>query len=563
LDGVRAETRVVFLISFAIAALLSSALPRPARADAPFDGKWREGPLREDFTVPQWTPKACGPAPVSGATGGGETVSIHQEGDELSIAESGRVFKTNQCYDQLPTLARETHSRDASGRSWRTRCSTPAGDPRRATMNTLVVASDSHIDVIETGRYEIVVQDARCIADVRRSRTFDLVALDQPAPVATASAAAAPLPTVAPAPPPAPAHASCDSPGAPARLEVRPSQKLLRTGESFVFHATVLDASGCATGTSTTWTLAPGGGTTVLVDPSGRVSVPVDATEGSAQVIVSAAGRSARVTVDVTSPSHYDDLLAKSGLNSQGENEAASVAELATGSIGAADARAEDTSKQRRVLFISIVGGLALSLGAAALVFARRQKRATAIEKEAEEDYEERLRQAELQRTAKRSAHDSAVRAHQESLQRAQDAARAAAERAAASRAAAVAGVPERMVCPTCRNEYPATARGSDGSGYCPQDATKLVPLQPGQASSGAAGSICPACKRGFAAGIRTCPQDGEELVPYAMHAAVSRQGAPTPATPPKGKICPTCGGRFDGTATFCGKDGTALVLLN
>ena len=67
------------------------------------------------------------------------------------------------------------------------------------------------------------------------------------------------------------------------------------------------------------------------------------------------------MTVDVTSPAHYDDLLAKSGLNSQGENDAASVAELATGSIGAADAHAEDTSKQRRILFITIVGGLILS----------------------------------------------------------------------------------------------------------------------------------------------------------------------------------------------------------
>jgi hypothetical protein len=560
---VRAETRVVFSIVVTTLALLFGALlPRSARADGPFDGKWKEGPLREDFTIPQWTPKSCGPAPVSGATGGGEVVSIHQEGDELAIAESGRVFRTNQCYDQLPTLARETHSRDPSGRSWRTRCSTPAGDPRRATMNTLVVASDTHIDVIETGRYEIVVQDARCIADIRRSRTFDLVALNQPAPAATA--APAPLPTLAPAPapapPPAPAHASCDSPGPPARLEVRPSQKLLRTGESFVFRASVLDANGCPTGTVTTWSLAAAGtsgGATVIVDPSGRVSVPVDSAEGSAQVLVSAAGRSAKVTVDVTSPTHYDDLLAKSGLNSQGENDSASVAELATGSIGASDARAEDTSKQRRLLFISIVGGLALSLGAAALVFARRQKRATQLEKEADEAYEERVRKAELERTAKRSAHESAVRAHHESLQRAQDAARAKAERAA-ERGSAVP-VPQRMVCPTCRKDYPLS------STYCPEDATKLVPMQ-GEASAGgggAGGSICPACKRGFPAGTRTCPQDGEELVPYAMHAAVSRQGGASPVAPPRGKICPTCGGRFDGAATFCGKDGTALVLLN
>jgi hypothetical protein len=561
----RTGTRDAFLLPLlrlgvvALAAFLALATlaPRSARADTPFDGKWREGALREDYTVQQWTPTSCGPAPVSAATGGGDVVSVHQEGDELAIAGGGRVYRTNQCYDQLPTLARETHSRDASGRSWRTRCSTPPSDPRRATMNTLVIASsDSHIDIIETGRYEIVLQDARCIADVRRSRTFDLVALDQAAPAASASAPP-PLASVAPIPPPAPAHAACDSPGAPARLEVRPSRKLLRTGESFLFHAQVLDADGCATATATTWTLAPGaGGTTLLVDPSGRVTAPVDAAEGSAQIVVSAAGRSARVTVDVTSAAHYDDLLAKSGLNSQGENDAASVAELATGSLGASDARAEDTAKQRRLLFIAIVGGLALALGVTALIFSRRQKRAAALEKEAEEAYEEKVRQAEVERAAKRSAHDAAVRAHQESLQRAQDAARAAAQREAESRTSAVPSMPGGMVCPTCRREYPKT------SAYCPQDATKLVPFQ-GESSGGTAGSICPACKRGFPAGTKVCPQDGEELVPYAMHAAVVAQGGASPAAPPRGKICPTCGGRFDGNATFCGKDGTALVLIN
>jgi hypothetical protein len=553
---------VSFVLATVLATLLAGAVllffPRDARADGSFDGKWREGALREDYTVPQWTPSSCGPAPVSAQTGGGDIVSVHQEGDELAIAGGGRVYRTNQCYDLFPTLARETHSRDASGRSWRTRCSTPPADPRRATMNTLVVASsDSHIDIIETGRYEIVIQDARCIADVRRSRTFDLVTPDQAAPAPAASSAPAPAVTVAPVPPPAPAHVSCDSPGPPARLEVRPSQKALRTGESFVFRALVLDANGCATGTSTNWALAPGGGTTLLVDPSGRVSAPMDATEGSAQIVVSAAGRSAKVTVDVTSPAHYDDLLARSGLNSQGENDAASVAELATGSLGAGDSRAEDSSKERRLIFIAIVGGLALALGAAALVFARRQKRATVLEVQAEEVYEERLRQAEQERSAKRSAHDAAVRAHQDSLVRAKEAARATALREE-SRASSMPA-PQRMICPTCRREYPIT------SDYCAQDATKLVPLQGGQGGDGGGGlgSICPACKRGFPGGTRVCPHDGEELVPYAMHAAVAGSGGGTPAAPARGKICPTCGGRFDGNATFCGKDGTALVLIN
>jgi predicted amidophosphoribosyltransferase len=78
--------------------------------------------------------------------------------------------------------------------------------------------------------------------------------------------------------------------------------------------------------------------------------------------------------------------------------------------------------------------------------------------------------------------------------------------------------------------------------------------------TAGASGVVCPACSRGFDAGTRRCPHDGEELVPIAL-----RPTAPPPGAGPasKGKICPTCGGRFEGNAAFCGKDGTALVMLN
>jgi hypothetical protein len=546
-------------------ALVSLAWSDVARADTPFDGKWKQSALREDYTVPEWSPSGCGPAPVSSMSGGGEIVSVHQEGDELAIAGGGRVYRTNQCYDQQPTLARETHSRDASGRSWRTRCSTPANDPRRAMLNTLVVAtSDTHIDVIETGRYEIMLAEGHCVADVRRSREFDLVARDLAAPAASTSGAVAvqaptPLSSVTAVPPPTtPPRPSCDSPGDPARLEVRPSRKLLRTGESYAFHAVVLDANGCATGTPTTWSIAPGGGTTLTVDGSGHVSAPVDAAEGSAQVLVTAAGRSAHVTIDVASPAHYDELLVSSGLNAQGENDAVSVAE--TGSIGAADARAEDTAKKRRTVFLVIVGGLVALLGLVAWVFARRQKRATMIESIATEEYEEKRRAADERRTEKRAAHDAQVKAHEDSLRRAKDmVVRKSAEARAAAEETAKAG-PARMVCPTCRRDYPTT------SAFCPQDATKLVAVGTGQAAAPGAGSICPACKRGFPAGTRVCPNDGEELVPYAMHAAVARTaplGTGTVALVGKGKICPTCGGRFDGAAAFCGKDGTALVLIN
>ena len=132
--------------------------------------------MKEEYTVLKWQ-KECDAPPVSGSSGGGESISVYAEGDELVFRGGGRVFKTNQCYDQMPTLQRETHTRSPSGREWRTRCTTPPNDPRHAVMNTLVVATtDTHIDVVETGRYESQLAGGLCTADIKRSRSFDLVA---------------------------------------------------------------------------------------------------------------------------------------------------------------------------------------------------------------------------------------------------------------------------------------------------------------------------------------------------------------------------------------------------
>ena len=171
----------------------------------------------------------------------------------------------------MPTLGRETHSRDPNGKTWRTRCTTSPTDPRKAILNTLVVVTtDAHIDIVETGRYEITLENGRCMADVKRTRTFDLVPDDNATPTAT-STAPAPKPT--PKDPDAPKSALCGNPGEPTKLEVRPSKKLLRTGESFTFRGVVLDARGCETRTATSWKLAEGSdGKGVSVDGAGTVS---------------------------------------------------------------------------------------------------------------------------------------------------------------------------------------------------------------------------------------------------------------------------------------------------
>ena len=542
-----ASVPLAALVAFVLSVLSLSLLsPRLALADSPFDGKWTQGPLKEEFTILKWQ-KECEGRPVGGSSGGGESISLHTEGDELSFVGGGRVFRSNQCYDQsLPTLTRESHTRNPSGREWRTRCTTPPNDPRRAVMNTLVVAtSDTHIDIIETGRYESQLAAGLCTADVKRSRSFDLVVRDNTTPAPAATPAPTATATPKPEAPAAPDPGRCATPGDPTRLEARPSRKLLRTGESFVFRALVLDAGGCSTRTATTWAVDDAASKALSVDGTGKVTVAADAPEGAFDVVVTAAGKSTRVTVEVTSPSKYDALLKGSGLNDAGENDAVSVVVIAASQIGGTDVLADDGSKRRRTIFLGIVGVLALGLGVVAVVASRRSKRATVLERDAQERYAEKVEAAEARRKEKATQHAAAMRAHEESKERA--------DRVAAEAAATV--VPDRMLCPACQREYPA------GSAFCPNDANRLVAMNVGTGGPpGPSGSICPSCKRGYDPGVKVCPHDKEELVPYALYA--SRQTAPSPAVQ-RGKICPTCGGRFDGNVEFCGKDGTALVLIN
>jgi hypothetical protein len=546
LSTAEAVAPLVKNVVLVLACVLALALAgRTARADSPFDGKWTQGPLKEEFTVQKWLP-ACGAPPVSGSTGGGEVVTIHEEGDELAIVGAGRVYRTNQCYDQMPTLSRASHSRDPDGHQWRTRCTTPSTDPRHAALNTLIVATgDSHIDLVETGRYESTFGEGRCIADIKRSRSFDAAAKDVPVATATATA---PTPTSRPAAlPPPPPDARCAIPGDPVRLEVRPSRKLLRPGESFEFRAVVVDASGCQTRTPTSWSADAAASKGASVDPGGKVTVPVDATEGTFSIVVTAAGKSAKVTVEIASASRYDELLAQSGLNAAGESDGASVALIATSSIGGGDAKAEDGSRRRRMAFIAIVVSLAVGLLIVGIIGSRRSRRQSSLARKAEERHAERIREAEERRKERAEQHAAAVRAHEESVARAAE--------------ASSGGAAAKLVCPSCRREYPP------GSAFCPNDANRLIPLPQGQAGhddaplgGGPLGGICPTCKRGFDPGVKTCPHDGDELVPYPLYA--SRMPSQPPMTA-RGKICPTCGDRFEGNAAFCGKDGTALVLLN
>ena len=118
------------------------------------------------------------------------------------------------------------------------------------------------------------------------------------------------------------------------------------------------------------------------------------------------------------------------------------------------------------------------------------------------------------------------------------------------------------MVCPTCRTEY-------HGLTYCTRDARRLVPPEdmlnsPLRATGKSAGLICMACRRAYEPGLRSCPHDGNELVPFPVYTATRPRRAPT--SEPAGvvaRICPVCATKYDLNARFCGHDAGELLVIN
>jgi hypothetical protein len=123
------------------------------------------------------------------------------------------------------------------------------------------------------------------------------------------------------------------------------------------------------------------------------------------------------------------------------------------------------------------------------------------------------------------------------------------------------------MVCPTCRTEY-------HGMTYCTRDARRLVPpeemlgggnLGAARALGRSAGLVCMACRRAYEPGLRSCPHDGNELVPFPVYNA-SRPRSRAKTSEPAGvvaRICPVCSAKYDLNARFCGHDAGELVVIN
>jgi hypothetical protein len=526
---------MVAVIAACVIVLLCGRSGRSYAADRPtLAGMWSESIMTERWNIGQWG-TACGPRPLSRDVPGGQATVV-EEGVELIITSADRVFRTAACYETMPGLVQSSHS--VTQRSWQTRCVSAPGDPRQTTLVTNLTATDTTMSLDETGAYQFRVSGQNCTASTRRTRNYRLVLRQGETPPSTMPSAVTPQPTATgtattPTPPlPAPGGPAatpfsrpstagkCAEPGEPARLEVTPVRKLLRPGDRFTFRTLAFDASGCSVPPRATWAVATAGAR-VTVSPGGVVTVAEDAEDGTVEMSVAFAGKAARVRIEVATPARYDALLSTASANDAGESEEAATI-VASGSLGANSAVAQDGARARKTTFVVIIGTLALGLAALGFLLMRR---AATSPRTPTEDTPEPIAYIP------------------------------------GPGGASPGGAPGRpmggrvVVCPSCRGEFLA------GTTFCPRDGNRLVDGPPGPpgGATALAGGICPTCGRGYDPGVRTCPVHGEELVPAAAY----RPRAAAGPVPERGKICPSCGGRYGGEATFCGKDGTALVLVN
>lgn len=392
-------------------------------------GKWQAEPMTVRWVVGSWG-AACGPRPSGGGDQGGP-VTIEERNGELVITGQGGAFSTEQCWQMHPELSRHSHA--AADGSWKTTCRTAPTDARQEILQTTVSVSGDTLSLQESGQYQFVVQGQTCAASSGRWRTYRRLPAEPP-----------------PAPAPPVSRNPCATPGAPARIEVRPSRKLMRAGESFNFRASVFDEQGCSLGTPVLWTVSPEGAPASI--DAGRLSVTAGAPDAALSVTATAASQSVRVLVDVVSDERYAALLASGDFDADGASSEAATATITAGSLGARQVPATPAGSDRKWTFVAVVSVIALLfavLGAALLRRARRSAARPAPGRRPLSDT----------RTVVFSDEDAVM-------------APRALDRTRLEPAAPAPATKPATVCPVCGTMY-----DTRGIRVCPKDGAQLLPI--------------------------------------------------------------------------------------
>ncbi|MGF1469224.1 MAG: hypothetical protein ACFCGT_24120 [Sandaracinaceae bacterium] len=426
-----------------------------AHADGPFEGQWREGPLRISVDVDSWGGD-CGPRPQSVTAPGGGTFRITQSGDQLTF-NLRRQQTTRSCWSENRAVRRVSSSYSASSQTWRIVCRTPPDDSRGETGTyTLRAAGPDRLEFRDVSRYDWQLNASRCVATITTSQSYTRVA----------ARPTTPEPERPTPPEPEPEQPSACRPGPADRLLVAPRARAVAPGEEVCFTARVVDAQGCRRSDRVTYALAPASPGRLR----GRCYRAAQGT-GEATVIARSGALSREARITVRMPDLSDLIARRSETGSLGSGTRAEVPEAESGQ--AARVRTASDGPGAGVWWTVGLGGLLLLAGALALLLRGRRSAAAVPAPQdpgpAPEPWPT----------------DPMVADDGEGGRDAQD-----------------------LICPTCRRGYPPGTPG------CPHDGDRPIPYAEFLAggSRKTAGRTCPVCGTVYPPTVAFCGQDGTPL---------------------------------------------------
>ena len=457
--GLRPKVNALGVSLATVVALATLSLAGAARADGPYEGQWREGPMSIQVTVQSWGGD-CGPRPQATSTGGGGVFRVSQEGDQLTFhLRSERT--TRQCWSENRAVRRVSSSYQAG--TWRIVCRTPADDSRGETGTyTIQAVGSDRLQFRDVSAYDWQLNESRCLATITTSQTFTRVGGSTPPPVATPSE-----PTPAP---------RC-TPGPATRVLLRPSEAAVPPGGEQCFTTRVVDASGCAVRTRVTLALGEG-------EPGRIEGTCYRAADAGATVhVIAAAGELRdRATITVRTMDLSDLIARRTETGSVGSGAPEEDATTQT----AARVSAHETSQGPSLVWPGVALGLALLLVLSAVVLLRRRE------------------------TGRKRSIAGLPGVDIADLGRPSDPSEPGRLEAGAADGPAAAPAGDDLICPTCRRGYPP------GSVRCAHDDTQLMPYKDfaaGKRPDGAAAEhACPVCGKRYPSTVKFCGEDGATL---------------------------------------------------
>ena len=437
-------------LAWALSALALGVGAR-ARADGPFEGQWREGPMHIQVAITSWGGD-CGPRPQSTTVPGGGTFRISQDGDQLTF-HLRQQRTTRSCWSENRAVRRVSSSHQ--GGTWRIVCRTPPEDPRSETGTyTIQAIGNDQLSFRDVSAYDWRLNDSRCVATITTTQSFTRISGG---------------PSSTPEPAREEPRPSC-TPGAPARIVLRPASAELVPGAEQCFTTRVVDAEGCTVRTPrVTLALASGGGRL-----DGRCYTAPD-TFGEATIVARAGSLTSEARVTVRSVDLSDLIARRTETGSVGSGPP--VDDDATAETAArVTAREADEGLDPTLPAIALALALLLLAGGAVALGRRRRPSPRTIAG---------LRGVEVPEPEPSTVAPSLPEP--------------------APAAPADPGPLEDMICPTCRRGY------SPGTERCTRDGTALVPYREFASAKGRE-KVCPTCGERYPETVRFCGKDGTTL---------------------------------------------------